>query len=248
LFAAVRLVRCEAALLLALSASSPFLDGRSTGHHSQRWQQFPLTPAQVPLFLDHRHYIDWVEAQLACGSMRNERHLWTSVRPNGPARPHDLNRVELRICDLVTNPDELLAMTAFLELRLLSLRDDRERLDPLIASSLSSDKLAKLSDANDSAAAHASLDAELHHWEHGQRILCSDWIQSLIDDVTPLAAELNLESVLTPLHAVLKHGNQAMRWSAAHSNGEDISQLLQAAIEEMKEQELERPTALLSLG
>jgi predicted glutamate--cysteine ligase len=248
LFAAVRLVRCEAALLLALSASSPFLDGRFTGHHSQRWQQFPLTPAQVPLFLDHRHYIDWVEAQLACGSMRNERHLWTSVRPNGPARPHDLNRVELRICDLVTNPDELLAMTAFLELRLLSLRDNRERLDPLIASSLSADKLAKLSDANDAAAAHASLDAELHHWKDGQSILCRDWIQSLIDDVTPLAAQLNLESVLTPLHAVLKRGNQAMRWSAAHSNGEDISQLLQAAIEEMKEQELERPTALLSLG
>ena len=248
LFAAVRLVRCEAALLLALSASSPFLDGRSTGHHSQRWQQFPLTPAQVPLFLDHRHYIDWVEAQLACGSMRNERHLWTSVRPNGPARPYDLNRVELRICDLVTNPDELLAMTAFLELRLLSLRDNRERLDPLIASSLSADKLAKLSDANDAAAAHASLDAELHHWKDGQSILCRDWIQSLIDDVTPLAAQLNLESVLTPLHAVLKRGNQAMRWSAAHSNGEDISQLLQAAIEEMKEQELERPTALLSLG
>jgi len=248
LFAAVRLVRCEAALLLALSASSPFLDGRSTGHHSQRWQQFPLTPAQVPLFLDHRHYIDWVEAQLACGSMRNERHLWTSVRPNGPARPHHLNRVELRICDLVTNPDELLAMTAFLELRLLSLRDNRERLDPLIASSLSADKLAKLSDANDAAVAHASLDAELHHWKDGQSILCRDWIQSLIDDVTPLAAQLNLESVLTPLHAVLKRGNQAMRWSAAHSNGEDISQLLQAAIEEMKEQEVERPTALLSLG
>ena len=248
LFAAVRLVRCEAALLLALSASSPFLDGRSTGHHSQRWQQFPLTPAQVPLFLDHRHYIDWVEAQLACGSMRNERHLWTSVRPNGPARPHDLNRVELRICDLVTNPDELLAMTAFLELRLLSLRDHRERLDPLLASSLSADELATLSDANDAAVAHASLDAELHHWKDGQSILCRDWIQSLIDDVTPLAAQLNLESVLTPLHAVLKRGNQAMRWSAAHSNGEDISQLLQAAIEEMKEQELERPTALLSLG
>ena len=192
LFAAVRLVRCEAALLLALSASSPFLDGRFTGHHSQRWQQFPLTPAQVPLFRDHRHYIEWVEAQLACKSMRNERHLWTSVRPNGPARPHDLNRVELRICDLVTNPDELLAMTAFLELRLLSLRDQRERLDPLLASSLSADELATLSDSNDAAVAHASLDAELHHWKDGQTIRCRDWIQSLIDDVTPLAAQLNL--------------------------------------------------------
>ena len=87
LFAAVRLVRCEAALLLALSASSPFLDGQSTSHHSQRWHQFPLTPAAVPLFRDHQHYIEWVEEQLSTGAMRNERHLWTSVRPNGPRRP-----------------------------------------------------------------------------------------------------------------------------------------------------------------
>ena len=56
----------------------------------------------------------WVEHQLASGAMRNERHLWTSVRPNGPRRPYDLNRVELRICDLVTDPDELLAITALL--------------------------------------------------------------------------------------------------------------------------------------
>jgi hypothetical protein len=39
-----------------------------------------------------------------------------------------------------------------------------------------------------------------------------------------------------------------MRWAAAHSQGVDIPQLLQNAIEEMKEQELEHPTALLSLG
>ena len=139
-------------------------------------------------------------------------------------------------------------MTAFLELRLLSLRDQRERLDPLLASSLSAEELATLSDSNDAAVAHASLEAELHHWKDGQTIRCSDWIQSLIDDVTPMAAQLNLESVLTPLHAVLKDGNQAMRWAAAHSKGDDISQLLQASIEEMKEQELQRPIARLSLG
>ena len=122
-------MRCEAALLLALSASSPFLDGRNTSHHSQRWHQFPLTPPAVPLFRDHEHYIQWVEEQLATGGMRNERHLWTSVRPNGPRRPYDLNRLELRICDLVTNPDELLAITCLLELRLLTLKNNMEALD-----------------------------------------------------------------------------------------------------------------------
>ena len=118
LFAALRLMRCEAALLLALSASSPFLDGAATGAHSQRWLQFPLTPADVPLFLSHQHYIDWMDQQLALGTMQNVRHLWTSVRPNGDRRPHDLNRLEIRICDLLADPQQLLAVTAFVELRL----------------------------------------------------------------------------------------------------------------------------------
>ena len=45
----------------------------------------------------------------------------TSVRPNGPRRPYDLNRLELRICDLVTDPADLLAITTLLELRVLNL-------------------------------------------------------------------------------------------------------------------------------
>ena len=44
LFAAIRLIRCEASLYLSLSASSPFLNNRLTNNHSQRWIQFPKTP------------------------------------------------------------------------------------------------------------------------------------------------------------------------------------------------------------
>ena len=48
LMRACRLVRVEAPLYLALSASSPFIDGRATGYHSTRWGLFPKTPAHVP--------------------------------------------------------------------------------------------------------------------------------------------------------------------------------------------------------
>jgi len=64
----------------------------------------------VPLFESHAHHIQWVEAQLAAGTMQNVRHLWVSVRPNGVRRPYELNRLELRICDLVTDPIALLAI------------------------------------------------------------------------------------------------------------------------------------------
>ena len=237
LFAAVRLVRCEAALLLALSASSPFLDGRSTNNHSQRWHQFPITPPAVPLFRDHEHYIQWVEEQLATGAMRNERHLWTSVRPNGPRRPYDLNRLELRICDLVTNPHELLAITCLLELRLLALKNNIESFDPLCSSSLSADELVQLADSNDAAVARSSLNAELRHWQDGRAISCRDWLLELMDQMAPLAESLQLSTCLKPLHGLLADGNQAMRWETAHSQGQSIEDLLQKGIQRMEKEE-----------
>jgi predicted glutamate--cysteine ligase len=110
----------------------------------------------VPIFANHSHYVRWMEEQLATGSMHNVRHLWTSVRPNGDDRPHDLNRIELRICDLIADPLELLAVTAFAELRLLQLLAEPGRFDPLLASDLSPEDLADL------AAFLGSLDEPRH--------------------------------------------------------------------------------------
>ena len=212
LFSALRLVRSEASLYLALSASSPFLAGNVTGAHSQRWVQFPKTPSNVPMFLDHAHYVKWVEEQLAQGNMQNERHLWTSVRPNGPDRPHVLNRLELRICDLVCDVDLLLAITALLELRIINLKNNIKKYDPIESSSKTQKELALLSDNNDLNAAKSSLDANLFHWKNGTQIKCRDWIKELLLDVTPLAKELNMFELLQPIDSVLINGNQSMIW------------------------------------
>lgn len=239
LFAACRLVRCEAALLLALSASSPFLDGVATGAHSQRWLQFPLTPPQVPLFSSHGHYIAWVEQQLASGAMQNVRHLWTSVRPNGDNRPHGLNRLELRICDLITDPALLLAITAYCELRIQQLLADPEQHDPQIASQLDADELASLADANDRAAARASLRATLRDWRTGEPIQAADWIRRDLAALAPLAERLNLEATLAPLQMVLEGGNQAMRWLARQAEGMPIAAIVAASTASMAQRETE---------
>ncbi|MCP9905048.1 glutamate--cysteine ligase [Cyanobium sp. BA5m-21] len=248
LFAGLRLMRCEASLLLALSASSPFLDGVVTAAHSQRWLQFPLTPAEVPLFLDHQHYISWMGEQLALGTMQNVRHLWTSVRPNGDNRPHDLNRLEIRICDLVTDPLVLLAITAFAELRLQQLMREPERYDPLQASSLDPSQLAALADANDRAAARSSLDASVMHWRNGAPIQVRDWLAQELADLAPLAEELGLTRVLAPLQGVLDQGNQAMSWLAGHQAGLSIPTLLNQTVEAMASQEAELLEAIATDG
>lgn len=230
IMAACRLLRCEAALLLALSASSPFLDGQATGAHSQRWRQFPITPQQVPLFENHQHYIDWMHTQLEQQQMRNVRHFWGSVRPNGPERPKQLNRVELRVCDLVSDPRDLLAITAFAELRLLQLIDRGQSEDPLFSSELSAAELAELADHNDQQAALTSLDAELRHWRDGRSISARQWIQDQLQDLNAWADQQPAMAWLDRLPALLEHGNTAMQWLQRQQSGESISAILSADI------------------
>lgn len=240
LLKACRLVRVEAPLYLALSASSPFLDGKITGYHSTRWQMFPKTPAYVPFFESHAHFIRWTEAQLAAKTMKNVRHLWSSVRPNGDRRPYNLNRLELRICDLVIDPIALLAITALLEARLMQMFAEPE-LDPLVMSSISSnnlaDELVNITDRNELAAAKNSLDAELIHWQDGRKILARDWINEIYQQVYPIAQKRGFSCFLSPLNRILRSGNQAQQWLDLDRQDMTVTEIFQQAIQQIAQQE-----------
>nr|WP_199307830.1 MULTISPECIES: glutamate--cysteine ligase [unclassified Leptolyngbya] len=240
LMRACRLVRLEAPLYLALSAASPFLNSQPTGSHSSRWQVFPKTPAHVPLFESHAHFIRWTEEQLALGTMQNVRHLWSSVRPNGDRRPYNLNRLELRICDLVSDPIALLAISALLEARLLQLLNQPE-LDPLLLSQLPAstraEDLITLTDENESAAAAASLDAELRHWKDGSKILARDWVLEILQEVDETARRYGFGCFLQPVKKILREGNEAQRWLKQVEQGYDPRQVVIQAIEQTALQE-----------
>jgi predicted glutamate--cysteine ligase len=234
---ACRLVRVEAPLYLALTASSPFLDDAATGYHSTRWQVFPKTPAQVPLFESHAHHIHWMEDQLAAGTMQNVRHLWSSVRPNGDRRPYNLNRLELRICDLISDPVALLAVTALLEARLMQMIANPD-LDPLKSSDLPAATrnldLTALTDANEAAVAKHSLDAQLRHWQDGRTLTAKEWIQELYQEVWPMAKANGISCFLSPLKKILREGNEAQRWLQQHEAGQSVRQIMTQAIDEVK--------------
>jgi predicted glutamate--cysteine ligase len=238
LIKACRLVRLEAPLYLALSAASPFLDGKPTGYHSTRWGMFPKTPAHVPLFLDHQHFIDWTEEQLQLGTMQNVRHLWSSVRPNGDHRPYDINRLELRICDLVTDPLSLLAITALLEARIWQLMENPD-LDPLVSSKFTPEELIVMSEANEAAVAVNSLNANLQHWQDGRSITARDWITEMITATTATAQEHGFKCFLTPLHKILSRGNTAQQWLMEYAVDQDSRAVIAQAIQDMAAEELE---------
>jgi len=237
LFAAIRLIRSEAALYLSISASSPFLNNLITENHSQRWIQFPKTPSKVPFFVDHNSYIDWIEKNIANKKMQNIRHFWSSIRPNGPQRPFILDRLELRICDFVHDINLLLGITAMLELRIINLFENINSLDPLTASIFSIDELSKISDQNDINAARDSLNSELIRWQDGKKVICREWIQNLLSDLSSTAEKLNMKHLLQPIHKVLEEGNQSMKWINQYEKGLSIEQIMKLTINDMIENE-----------
>ena len=237
LFAAIRLVRCEAPLLLALSASSPFLNGKFTGNHSQRWLQFPKTPSDIPFFVDHSDYIKWIEQNIDNGKMQNIRHFWSSVRPNGPKRPHNVDRLELRICDFISSIDLLLAITALLELRVISLFDDLQNLDPLLSSKFSAEELKEISDQNEKNVSKDSLNAELIHWKDGEKILCKKWIENLLVELSQTSKTLKISNYLKPIYDVLAKGNESMQWIDKYKQGLSVEEIMESAIKNMIQNE-----------
>jgi len=232
----LRLLRLEAPLVLAMSASSPFLNGEATGFHSTRWGLFPQTPSDVPLFTSHAHYCRWVEEQLQLGTMWNVRHLWTSVRPNGNNRPYDINRVEIRISDMVSDPCLLLGMTALVEHRLLKLMTGAIP-DPLVGSPFTPEELVAITYANEAAVSRKSLDAELIHWQTGATLTARAWIAQWLTDTRKASPLIGITPHLNTVDKLLHQGNEAMRWLGQYQLGLSIETILQQATQQMQVEE-----------
>jgi carboxylate-amine ligase len=98
--------------LLAVSANSPFLDGRNTGLHSVRTEIFTRTFPRCGIpspFGSWAEYARFVETLARTGSIVESTQIWWSVRPH-----HRFGTVEVRICDAQTRGDESFALLALI--------------------------------------------------------------------------------------------------------------------------------------
>jgi carboxylate-amine ligase len=98
--------------LLALSANSPFLDGRDSGLHSARSQiftkSFPRCGVHEP-FGDWQDYANFVDFLVATKSIVEHTQLWWSVRPH-----HTFGTVEFRICDAQSSAADSTALAGLI--------------------------------------------------------------------------------------------------------------------------------------
>jgi glutamate---cysteine ligase / carboxylate-amine ligase len=98
--------------LLALSANSPFLDGRDSGLHSVRSQIFTKSfprcgvPDAFGGFDAYKEYVDFL---VRTNSIVEPTQLWWSVRPH-----HSFGTVEVRICDAQSTAEESTALVSLI--------------------------------------------------------------------------------------------------------------------------------------
>jgi len=96
-------------LFIALSASSPFWQGRATGLKGYRLAAYDELPRTgLPeLFRTNEDYESYVDAMVRSGAMQDASHLWWSIRPS-----LKYPTLELRAPDSCTRIDDTIAIAA----------------------------------------------------------------------------------------------------------------------------------------
>src|SRR5688500_11590279 len=198
--------------LLALSASSPFVENVNTGLHSARTQIFTrfFPRCGVPdAFASWQQYEDYVRFLYETGSVTEHTQLWWSVRPH-LAFP----TVEIRVCDGQPDLAEAQALAAFavsLAARIVRAHDEGEPL---------ADQPHRLIEENFWRAIRYGLSGELIDLERGDALPARARVERLFEWVAPVAEELGAAPYLA-----IPERNAAERQIARFEEGATLEQI-----------------------
>lgn len=116
--------------LLAISANSPFMDGRDAGLHSARTQSFtksfPRCGVPDP-FGDWAAWAEYVDLLVRTNSIYEFTQLWWSVRVH-----HAFGTVEVRICDAQTRGGESDALAALIVACVRRVMEEHDAGEPIM--------------------------------------------------------------------------------------------------------------------
>jgi carboxylate-amine ligase len=172
-------------LLLAISANSPYLDGRDTGLHSARTQSFTKSFPRcgVPdAFGSWSAYREYIEFLRDTSSIVEFTQVWWSVRPH-----FSFGTVEVRICDVQATAQESDALTALMVACIAQAVRDSDEGVPF------TDPPPRLIEENMWRAIRFGLDGRLLDLQRGEEYPAREAIERLAAWTAPVRAELGIE-------------------------------------------------------
>ncbi len=172
-------------LLLAISANSPYLDGRDSGLHSARTQSFTRSFPRcgVPdAFGGWEAYREYIELLLRTRSIVEFTQVWWSVRPH-----FAFGTVEVRICDAQTTAQESEALAALMVACVAQAARDVDEGVPFV------DPEPRMVEENMWRAIRFGLDGRLIDMERFEEYPAREAIERLAVWSAPVREELGIE-------------------------------------------------------
>jgi carboxylate-amine ligase len=172
-------------LLLAISANSPWLDGRDTGLQSARTQSFTKSFPRCGIpdaFGGWAAYREYIELLVRTRSIVEFTQVWWSVRPH-----FRFGTVEVRICDAQATAQESEALAALMVACIAQAARDVDEGVP------HEDLAPRLIEENMWRAIRFGLDGKLVDLERGEEYPARAAIERLAAWTAPIRAELGIE-------------------------------------------------------
>ena len=199
-------MRVHLPILLALSANSPFWQGRDSGLASARTPLFQAFPrVGVPrAFGDYETYVETVDLLIRTRAVPESTFLWWDVRPQ-PA----LGTVEIRVMDAQTRCADTAALVALVASLVRMEAEEGFATETAIAS-------GEVISENRFLAARDGIDAKLIDPDLETRIPVPDLLDDLLEVCRPHAQDLGCESELDSLEDLVADPPNKRQIKTAH--------------------------------
>lgn len=183
-------------LLLALSANSPFWEGRNTGLRSNRSKIMEGLPtAGLPYQMRNwSEYVWLVKHLIDTGFINSIREIWWDIRPH-----HHFGTVEIRVCDVPPNLEHVLALTALIQCLVHTISNEIDE------GTFLGDFHPMMVEQNKWRATRFGADASLVSSKDFQPRSVQTIVDALVEQLTPAGIELNCLAELQSVRNIPGH-------------------------------------------
>jgi glutamate---cysteine ligase / carboxylate-amine ligase len=205
--------------LLAISASSPYLDGLDSGLHSARTQAFTKTFPRCGIpdaYGSWEGYRDYIDLLLRTNSIREYTQVWWSVRPH-----FAFGTVEVRICDAQATARESDGLAALIAACVLQAARDHDEGVP------APDHARRLLEENLWRAVRYGLDGKMIDFEARAEYPTAAAVDRLLAWTEPVRGEHGLD-------VVLPERNGAQRQRALIAEGVPMCEVFAETVRETR--------------
>ena len=206
-------------VFLALSAASPYWNGRDTGLASTRTKIFEAMPTTglPPHLRDWAEFNVFLDTLIEAGAIETVREVWWDIRPHP-----GYGTVELRMCDAMPTLWEISALAALAQ---VLVTDFDRTMDRGETPDVPREWVRR---ENKWRAARWGIEADLVIDESGHTQPLREIVDELVDDLLPLASELGCAAELADLRRIAQEGPSYVRQRRIVAEGGDLPGVVQA--------------------